>query len=302
MGHTLHLVASVVLFSALSVACGSTAAPHSTPVAGAVEHPGSLALSLVPVTGVALDQLQYVVTQGSVAPIAEGEFPTTGTASTVSIALPLPPGDGYQLSLSGDSTQAGDHISCGGSFGPFGVHSGASTSLDVGVECHQTKDGPVDPSTQIVVDACPRLKVSGIVANPSTVEVGSASAISGSAYDLDGLPVTYTWTPTHPGLSFSSSTGERITATCLTKGLDQTVVLTVGNGECTKQLSTAISCNETSCGNGVIDPGETCDTALPAPCPADCTAVCGDGVAEAPVEDCDPPTPGVCSATCHLLH
>ena len=244
MGRTFHFVAGIALLSAVSVACGSADAPRSSAHSDSAEHPGSVNLSLVPVTGVQIDQISYVVDgPGSLAPIAEGEFPTAGTADSLSIALPLPPGDGYQLSLSGDSTVAGDHVSCAGSFGPFGVHSGDATALNVGMECHQTKDGPIDPSTEIVVDACPRLHTTGLIAQPASTVTGAAIAVSGTAYDLDGLSVTYAWGLSDPSVAtFSQNTGASSTLTCAKPGSGVLLVLTVGNGECTKKLSTTISC------------------------------------------------------------
>ena len=245
MGRTLYSVASVALFAFASAACGSTSEPHSGASSAGDEHTGSLNLSLVPVTGVQIDQIAYVVDgPGSLAPIAEGDFPTAGTADSLSIALPLPPGDGYQLSLSGQSTVAGDHVACGGSFGPFGVHSGGATALNVAMECHQTKDGPIDPSTQIIVDACPRLRATGLIAQPAVASAaGGTIAVSGTAYDLDGKVVTYAWSLGDPSVAtFSQSSGASTVATCAKPGSGVQLLLTVGNGECTKVLTSVISC------------------------------------------------------------
>jgi hypothetical protein len=81
--------------------------------------------------------------------------------------------------------------------------------------------------------------------------------------------------------------------------------VTMSNGECTRPLLTTVSCNDVKCGNGVLDPGESCDKAIAAGqpgggqfgCPADCSVTCGDGNVEAPAEECELPA-GVPTANC----
>jgi hypothetical protein len=53
-------------------------------------------------------------------------------------------------------------------------------------------------------------------------------------------------------------------------------------------------CPAPVCGNGLLDPGETCDGASNAACPGQCKPdcqcpVCGDGIVNQPLENCDPP-------------
>jgi hypothetical protein len=55
------------------------------------------------------------------------------------------------------------------------------------------------------------------------------------------------------------------------------------------------------CGNGIVDPGEDCDTGAvdSFDCDSDCTFnVCGDGHVNSLTERCDPPNGTTCSATC----
>lgn len=55
-----------------------------------------------------------------------------------------------------------------------------------------------------------------------------------------------------------------------------------------------------SCGNGIVELGEQCDTSVQTPsCNANCTApFCGDGLVNPSNEQCDPGAPGVNTATC----
>jgi hypothetical protein len=135
---------------------------------------------------------------------------------------------------------------------------------------------------------------------PGNIEIGTSSAVAAKAHELEGKPLVYTWKVTTPGIgTFTPVTGATSTFACIGHKVGETMTVTANNGECSKSLSTTVSCIDTFCGNGVVEPGENCDTAIPnVPCPADCTYVCGDGVAEAPVEDCDPPNTANCAAGC----
>ncbi|MCP3980637.1 MAG: DUF4215 domain-containing protein [bacterium] len=56
------------------------------------------------------------------------------------------------------------------------------------------------------------------------------------------------------------------------------------------------------CGNGVVEPGETCEPPGTSTCDASCQviAVCGNGTVE-PGEDCEPPSTTTCDASCRRI-
>jgi len=116
--------------------------------------------------------------------------------------------------------------------------------------------------------------------------------------------VSYSWGATPSGYgSFTSVTAATTSFQCSLVTNNLLLTLTASNGECKKTLSISDGCNDGGlCGNGVIDPGETCDTAIPLmPCPPNCFSQCGNGIVEAPVEDCEPGNTATCSATCHTI-
>ena len=261
---------------------------------------GAIELALLPVSGVTLSSVHYVVGNGATPPltISEGDLPTPGAASSASFGLSLPVGTGYTISLSAASAESGDNITCGGSFGPFDVIANNSSSFSLTLTCHDDTTGQSLASVDVKTDACPRLVVDYVVATPTVgeIQISTFSALA-HAHDLDGKPVTYSWQGT--GLVFAPSTGANTSFMCNNVG--GLVTLTATNGECQKSLHTKVSCayDLSYCGDGVVGPGETCDKGIPgSQCPADCTWVCGDGVAEAPAEDCDPGNTDTCNAIC----
>jgi cysteine-rich repeat protein len=270
----------------------------------AAEGPqGTVGLSLVPVSGVTLNSVHYVVTNSATpaVTVSEGDLPTPGTAKDFSFGLSLPVGTGYTISLSAASAETGDDITCGGSFGPFNVTPNSSTNFTLTLTCHDNTNGQVVGDVTVATDACPKIVFDYVVATPASANVGSTLAVAGKAHDLDGKTVTYAWKIANPAVgTFAPTTGATSTLTCNTQGLGTVVSVTASNGECSKALTTTVSCKSPLCGNGVIDPGETCDTALPAPCPSNCTYTCGNGIVEAPAEDCDPGNTATCDATCHF--
>jgi hypothetical protein len=297
-----------LLAAGVGVGCSSSQTPSTGQQGvGNDGHHGSVGLSLVPVTGVTLNSVHYVVANSATpaVTISEGDLPTPGTASTFSFGVPLPVGTGYSISLSASSAELNDDITCAGSYGPFNVTPNSSTAFTLTLTCKDNTSGSIVGGVDVKTDACPRLVFDYAVASPSAANIGSKIAVATKAHDLDGKAVTYKWTTATPVTgTFAPTTGATSDFTCTVQSpaAGSVVTVTASNGECTKTLTTTVSCKSVTCGNGVLDPGETCDTALPSsgPCPADCTYTCGDGQAEAPAEDCDPGNTAACDATCHF--
>jgi hypothetical protein len=295
--------AGAALFAGAAVLSCGTQSPSDGPRSSAgAEHQGTIGLALVPVSGVTLNSVHYVVINGATpaVTIAEGDLPTPGTAKEFSFGLSLPVGTGYTISLSGASAETGDSITCGASYGTFNVAPNNSTSFSLTLTCHDDTNGAVVGAVDTKTDACPKLVFDYVVATPSVTYEGKDIAVLGKAHDLDGKALTYTWKIAHPFVgTFVPVASPTSTLRCNQAGFGESVTVTANNGECSKSLSTLVSCIRSECGNGILEPGEQCDRAiLGVPCPPDCTYVCGDGTAEAPVEDCDPSNTANCTAIC----
>jgi hypothetical protein len=296
---------SVTLVTACS---GTSEAP--SPNARREQPFGTVGLKLQPVAGITLSTVHYVVTQGS-ATVVEGDLPTPGTGDTFSFGIPLPAGTGYAISLSSVSAEAGDDITCTGSFGSFDVTPNTSTQFSMSLTCVDNSNGQALSNVDVETEACPRLAVDYAVALPYRGAVDWTSiAVLSSAHDLDqpSAVITYAWSiveSAHAAVgSFNPANAQNSEFVCASHG-EISVQVTASNGECSKSLETFISCaNIDRCGNGVFEPEfETCDIALDPTCPADCTRVCGDGIVESG-EECDlvPQNPALCTTdTCQIV-
>jgi len=272
---------------------------------------GTVGLTLQPVAGITLNTVHYTVTKSGVTtPVNEGDLPTPGTASTFSFGVPLPVGTGYTLGVSGVSVENAS-ITCAGTSAPFDVTPNTSSKITLTLTCTDATNGNVETGVKVETDACPRLIVDYVVATPSTAFLPNGTiGVASNAHDLDGRPVTYSWTVSAPAVgSFAPVAGKTSTFTCAQDSGSNPVdiIITADNGQCKKTLPTQVSCKSLSCGNGVLDAGEQCDPSIPGGpnCLPNCTPpVCGNGTVDAPFETCDlGPTPnlGVCDATCHTV-
>lgn len=300
-------VGSLALLAAVAggVVAGCSGSETKSPGAAKEGAANSVGLALQPVAGVTINTVHFVVTKAGVtAPVLEGDLPTPGTASTFNVGLPIPVGTDYTLSLSGVSVESAA-ITCTGSVGPFAVTPNQTTKLTTTFACTDANKGAIDNHVTVTTDACPRLSVDYIVVTPNSANVGSTIATFSKATDLDGRPLSYAWTIGTASVgSFTAATSANTTFTCNAAGADVPLTITASNGQCSKKLTTTISCNNVLCGNGAKDPGEQCDaSAGDAKCKPDCTlAVCGNGVLETPFEACDPSPAdiGNCKADCTI--
>ncbi len=307
---------TLALFAAVAgssvVACSSDVS--RAPGEGSASNDGKvggLDLKLVPVSGVTLNSVNYVVTGTPTIPgsaLPSGVLPTPGTASTFNVGFPIPVGTGYTLSLTGASAETGDDITCTGAFGPFNVTANNATNVSITLTCRDNSNGQVIAGVDVKTDACPRLLPDYVVAIPASAAIGSNVAVNALGHDLDGKPVTYKWSiPAASAAvgSFAAANAQSTSFACAGPGANVPVTVTLSNGECTKPFLTTLSCTSVTCGNGTLDAGETCDPAIAAGtpggglfgCPADCTVTCGDGNVESPAEQCELPA-GVPTAAC----
>lgn len=299
------MLALVAMAGIAVTACSSTLdkqSPSGSSSKG--EDVGTVGLKLQPVAGITVSNVAYVVTAGNApgaAIVSSGNLPTPGTSDNFSFGIPLPVGTGYYLSLSGESAETGDDITCTGSYGPFAVTPNSSTPFNLTLLCVDNTNGQILSTVTVDTNACPRLIVDYAVAEPGSANVGSAIKVYSNARDLDNAaaPITYAWAikdPAKAGVgTFAPANVDDTTFNCAAGGDSVVISVTASNGQCSKKLETVISCTSLTCGNGVLDPNETCDTQLDPTCPADCTRVCGDGIVESG-ETCDllPANPAVC--------
>ncbi len=157
-----------------------------------------------------------------------------------------------------------------------------------------------------MTDACPTLEIDYAVATPYAAKVGASLQVYSHAVDTNrALPISYRWSVASPIGNFVPTNSADATFNCTASGDSVRVLITAGNGICTKTLSTIVSCSPAECGDGALDPGEACDPSVPPQnplCLPNCTlADCGNNIVELPVETCDPPNGTTCSSLCQVL-
>ena len=305
-------VGSLALIAAVAggvvVGCsGSEVAKTGTSAKGegAVNTVG---LELQPVSGVTLNTVHYIVTKtGSTTPVLEGDLPTPGTGKAFTVGLPIPVGTGYTLSLSAVSVESAT-TTCAGSVGPFDIAPNQTKQLATTLVCTDASTGDANNVVTVTTDACPRLVIDYLVVSPNTattVAPNNTIAVATKAHDLDAKALTYAWTIADTTVgAFAAANAATTTFTCANPKNLVDVTQTVSNGDCSKAITTQISCTSLTCGNGAHDPGEECDaSAGDTNCLPTCKhTVCGNGIVETPFEACDPvpADPANCTATCQV--
>ncbi len=277
------------------VGCSGDIDGTKTPVEG---KQGQAGLNLQPVSGVTIDTVTYTVTQGAGGAVVKtGNLSVLGTGADFSFGVPLPVGTDYHLSLS--ATSVDGKVTCVGGL-PAGFNIVANQTIDITptLTCTDITTGQPIVLVDVVNTACPDLSFDYVVATPKSAKLGSAIGLLSNAVSASGKPVTYSWTTSAPLGAITPPTSKTPSLACTTAGALVTVTVTASNGECTKSLSTKVSCVNAACGDGVVVAPETCDTALSPTCPADCTLpVCGDNNIELP-ETCEPGNTAACGANC----
>jgi len=296
---------ALVAMAGLAVAACSSSIDTSSPSGSSAKHQenvGTVGLQLQPVSGITVTSVKYTVTQGNApgaAVVQTGNLPTPGTGSNFTFGIPLPVGTGYYISLSGVA-QENPAITCTSSFGPFDVLPNQSAPFNMTLTCVDSVKGTAVSTVDVKTDACPRLVVDYVVAEPGTADVGKSINVYSAAHDLDDAAkaIKFAWSidAANAGVgSFTPANAANSVFACSGPGTNVPVTVTADNGQCKKALQTTISCKSLTCGNGVVEPnlGETCDFGAgpnhPADstCPSNCVKICGNGILEGD-EKCDP--------------
>ena len=279
---------------------------------------GQVTLNLVPVSGITVNSVNYVVT-GTPAiagtPLPSGVLPTPGTSNNFTFGIPVPVGTGYTLSLTAVSAETGDNITCTGSSAVFDVTPNSASAFPMTLTCVDNSNGQLVATVDVKTNACPRLIPDYASGIPGAADVGSSIALNALGHDLDGKTVTYAWSLALADAAvgtFSNATSAAASLLCKGAGSSIPVTVTMKNGECSKTLITTVSCKSLTCGDGTLEAGEDCDPAIAANapggtpvgaaansgCPSNCHETCGNSIVEAPTEQCDPANTATCDAQC----
>jgi hypothetical protein len=203
------------------------------------ESSGSVGLALQLPSGATISSATYTVT-------GPGGFSKTGNVDVSSSSKltaqigGLPAGNGYSVSLSAKSTDAGPN--CSGS-ASFDVQAKKTTSVTVSLACREpTRTGTVSVAGKLNV--CP--VIDAIDVKPAEVQVGGTIFLAASAHDSDAGPsaLSYAWTAT--GGTLSSASGASTSLKCTAPGA-VTVSVAVNDGDpaapCADTQTVNVSCS-----------------------------------------------------------
>lgn len=207
------------------------------------EQPGTAILKLEPVAGVTIDTLSYVVTRdGVVAPVRQGILPARGGGVTLHVALELPAGAGYTLSMSGYSEEQGKEFICTGAVGPFNVGAGGNVPLDLAFTCFDVSLGEATNGVTIKTDACPAIRFGPVTALPGEAFVSESIAVGVLVNELEGRPLSYLWQADPAIVTVENPTSPTASITCLSPVATALLKVTAFNGQCSKAVTTRFGC------------------------------------------------------------
>jgi hypothetical protein len=265
--------AVALLGGAVGMNCSKTTNPND---------PGTAKLALI-IGGATVSSVAYTVLSGATPPVtlASGTINVSDPNATVSLDITLPPGTGDTVSLSA-TTSTG--LACSGVSAPFNVIAGQTTNVTLTLVCGgggQTKTtGTVGITATVVAgDNCP--SITSATASPATTSVGGTIAVSAVATDPDTTAtppdvLTYAWAP---AANFTAPTSASTAFNCTADGT-QTITLTVNDNHvptsCPVTITMTVNCvNVSTCGDGIIQPGETCEPPNTATCSSTCQTITG---------------------------
>ncbi len=290
----------VVVFIAVALLSGAVAVSCSSKLPGPSGPDGALSMALALPTGVTISQVSYVIHSAQpTSPPADknATIDTSNAMATASVETSYPASRNDTVTLNATTSEGAP---CTGTSSQFSVTSNGQALVGVTLTCGLlTPDGgsgSVRVNSTVVDDSdiCPVLtswSVSPLTTSPTgTIDV-SSTASDGNAGDV----LTYEWTS--PGQLtdlFTASGSASTTFNCPGTG---TFALTITVDDhhmptnCTAVRTVNVTCG--LCGNGVVDPGEQCDSPAafmnhscdPNTC-LELTTECGDGFVS-PGEQCD---------------
>jgi hypothetical protein len=273
---------------------------------GATGPEGVLSLALALPTGTVITSVQYTIHSAQPTSPPDDKMGTIDISDAMaqpSVETSYPASSDDLITLTA-TTALGEP--CSGTSDPFTVAANAQAVVGVRLVCGLLTADLVNPDASAGSvringtfvddsDVCPVLNSWTV----SPLQTGTTGTIAVNATASDGDPgdsLTYKWTATPaPAMDpFTNSSAASTTFTCRSSGTFS-LTITVDDHHvpqnCTAMRTVSVECG--LCGNGVIDPGEQCDspaafannTCNPTTCQLQ-GGECGDGIV-VPGEQCD---------------
>jgi cysteine-rich repeat protein len=265
--------------------CGGE--PDTTPAFG------NVTLLIQADAGLPVQRIDYEISGRSGNPV-KGSVRIDELTRTISANVRgLPVGKGYQLALAAASPD-GD-LSCTGQ-AAFEVMPTQTSAVSARLRC-TSRSG--ESALGVVREYCPLVRSARVA--PTQTAVGGSVVLEVEAVAPAGTGLTFAWSG--GGGSFADPTAASTAFKCAVEG-EHVVTVRLVAGTCADRTTLVVKCANQPCGNGRLDPGETCDDGNQSDgdrCPADCVLPgCGNGKLD-PQETCEPPGTAACDAQCRKV-
>jgi cysteine-rich repeat protein len=316
-GARVALAATAVAGCLLAISkCGGQ---HSAPT-----ELGNVTLSVQLPAQVPIGQVSYQLQNARAKVDLKGTLSLDELARATAAVRRIPVGKPWTATFSAASAD-GD-VSCAGS-ASFDVLAEQTTVVSTVLPCQSRTNGPLKggPSRRCTI-------IQTLAVAPTQTAVGGALELGVQTLPGERLsPLQYAWSGA--GGSFSDAGRATTVWTCREPG-EHTLALRVWDEACADRAAATVRCTSLACGNGLLDPDETCEppgtsscdrgcrkvagcgnasidpgeqcddgnTSGGDGCTATCTreSICGNGLIEAG-EECEPPGAGSCSSSCRKL-
>jgi cysteine-rich repeat protein len=249
-------------------------------------------------------------------------IPDDGSRATAAVRG-IAAGTPWTLAL--EAASADGDVTCAGT-ASFEVLARQTTTLSTTLPCRSRSGAPLlgGPGQRCNI-------IQSLAVAPTQTAVGGTVELSVATAAGERLGLHHAWTGS--GGSFSDAAAAHTRFTCQEAG-EHALALRVWDDSCADRTTVVVRCTSLDCGNGrldpdesceppgtsscdpgcrniagcgntQIDPGEDCDdgnTASGDGCGAGCRreTICGNGLVEAG-EDCEPPGTGACSSVCRAM-
>ena len=226
----------VLLFGLGALSVAMTTVDCSRRPSNPVENTGNFRFSLMLSSLAEIDTVSYTVSGNGITPIT-GMIDVTGTSVASAVVSGLPAAMGYSISATATSTDG--KTKCVGNT-TFAIMDGSQTQASLILEC----TGPNQSGTGAVridgtFDNCP--VPTSLVAIPAAAPVGGSISLIGTYSDLDGDPVTFSWSQNPVIGAFGALTSDRTTFICNSVGVS-TLSFEVNDGTCAKAGTMSVAC------------------------------------------------------------
>lgn len=203
---------------------------------------GTLAISVGTSVESFLGAVHAVVTDSAGGVVGGVDEDVADPARTLerTLALPLPAGEGYRLSLTAETRDA-QPTTCRASVEALSVEADATARVSVFSWDCAGAVGYVPATAE--PSACDWLANWAFVARTSAA-VGDRIAVAAAAHAANGQPALLRWsTPTPERGSFASPAAAHTSFQCLAAGEDLTLELVASDGGCAQHVTQHVACH-----------------------------------------------------------